>query len=181
MLLSGSISQLAADFRQERGLALQLAGQGLDGAEGRRADVMLHPLDVVVDDLVVEAEELEEIGEEVVAVGDVAGEGFAGGGEDEAAVFLVLEETLGVEALDHVGDAGLGNLEAGGDVHDAGVALGVDEFEDSLEVILDGGGGTEGRGGIFAGHRREDRRGERIVKNETKRVDEKLLWYNEFR
>ena len=152
---------LVTDFRQKRGLALELAGEGLDGAERGRADVVLHALDIVVDDLVVEAEELQEIGEEMVAVGDVAGEGFAGGGEDEAAVFFVFEEALGVEALDHIGDAGLGDLEAGGDVHDAGVALGVDEFEDAFEVILDGGGGTESGGGIFACHGREDRRGKR--------------------
>jgi hypothetical protein len=113
----------AADFGEEGGLALEVAGEGLDGAEGGRADVVFHALDVVMDDLVVEAEELEEIGEEVVAVGDVAGEGFAGGGEDEAAIFFVFEEAFRVEALDHVGDAGLGDFEAGGDIDDAGVAF----------------------------------------------------------
>ena len=77
-------------------------------------------------------------------LGDVAGEGLPGGGEDEAAVFLVFEEALGVEPLDHVGNAGLGDFEAGGNIDDAGVALGVDELEDSLEVIFDGSGGAEG-------------------------------------
>jgi hypothetical protein len=120
-----------------------LAGEDLDGAECGRADVVLHALDIVVDYLVIDPEELQEIVEKVVAVGNIAGEGFAGCGEGKAAVFFVLQEALGVEALDHVGNAGLGDIETGGDVHDAGVALGVDEFKDSLEVILHGGGGTE--------------------------------------
>lgn len=96
-----------ADFADEGGLAAEVGGEGLDGAECGGADVVLHALDVVMDDLGVEAEEGEEIGEELVAAGDVAGEGLAGGGEDEAAVFFVFEEALCVEALDHVGDAGL--------------------------------------------------------------------------
>lgn len=85
--------------------------------------MVLHALDVVMDDLVIQAEELEEIGQQMVPVGDVAGEGLARGGEDQAAVFFVLEEALRIEALDHVGDAGLGNLETGSDIDDSGVAL----------------------------------------------------------
>ena len=154
--VDGYNSILAADFRKESGLALQMAGEGLDGAECGRADVVLHTLDIVVDDLVIDPEELQEIREEMVAAGDVAGEGFARGGEGEAAVFFILEEALGVQALDHIGNAGLGDIETGGDVHDAGVALGVDEFKDSLEVILHSGGGAERRGGIFAWHGSEN-------------------------
>jgi len=116
--------------------------------------MVFHALDVMVDDLVVEAEELEEIGQELVALGDVAGEGLAGGGEDEAAILFVFQEALGIEALDHVGDAGLGNLEPGGDIDDASVPFGIDQLEDPLEVIFNGGGGTEGGGGVFAGHQR---------------------------
>jgi hypothetical protein len=148
---------LPADFPNEGWLALELAGEGLDGAEGRGADMVLHALDVVVDDLIVEAEELEEIGEQLVTLGNVAGEGLASCSEYKAAVFLVLEQTLGIKTLDHVGDAGLGNLEASGDIDDTGVALGVDELQDALQIILDSGGGAKGRGGIFAGHSVEDR------------------------
>jgi len=116
--------------------------------------MVFHALDVMVDDLVVEAEELEEIGQELVPLGDVAGEGLAGGGEDEAAVLLVFQEALGIEALDHVGDAGLGNLKPGGDIDDACVPFGIDQLEDPLEVIFNRGGGTEGGRGVFAGHQR---------------------------
>ena len=38
---------------------------------------------------------------------DVPGECFAGCGEGEAAVFFVFEESVRVEALDHIRDAGL--------------------------------------------------------------------------
>jgi len=164
---------LLADFCEESRLALELAGEGFDGAEGGRADMVLHAFDIVKNHLLIQAEELEEIGKQMMAVGDVAGQGFARGGEDQAAVFLVFEEALGVEALDHIGDAGLGNTEAGGDIDHAGVALGIDEIEDALQVILDGGGGAEGGGGIFARHKKEDRRkegGQKSKKGINKKV-----------
>ena len=41
----------------------------------------------------------------------------------------------------------------GRDINDACVALGIDEFEDALEVILDSGGTAERRLRAFAGHR----------------------------
>jgi hypothetical protein len=40
----------------------------------------------------------------------IASQRFAGGGEDEAAVFLVLQQALGIEPLDHVRHARLRDL-----------------------------------------------------------------------
>ena len=51
------------EFRQQGGPALQLGGQGLDRAEGRGTDVVFHSLDVMMDHLLVEAEQGQEIGE----------------------------------------------------------------------------------------------------------------------
>lgn len=101
---------------------------------------MFHPFDVVVNDAFIEAKKAEEIGEELVPSRDVASQRFPGGREDEAAVLLVFQKAVGIKALDHVGDAGLGNLQTGGDIDDPGVALGIDELEDPLEIILDRGG-----------------------------------------
>jgi hypothetical protein len=42
-------------------LTLQLRREGLDRAQGRRADVVLHAFHVVVDDLLVNPEQREEI------------------------------------------------------------------------------------------------------------------------
>ena len=100
---------------------------------------MLHSFDIVVDHAIIDAEELQEIGQELVTPGDIARQGLARSGENEPAIFFVLEETLSVETLNHVGDAGLRDAETGGDVDDPGVALGVDELQDTFEIILDRG------------------------------------------
>ena len=114
---------------------------------------MLHSFDVVVNHMLIETEQRQEIGEELMPASDVAGERFPGGSQDEAPVLLVFKETIGVEPLDHVGDAGLGNLQAGGDIDDAGVTLRVNQLEDPFEVILDCGGIASGflRGGHSSG------------------------------
>ncbi len=69
--------------------------------------MVFHAFDVVIDGVVVESEEFEKIGEQLVSPRDVPGECFAGCGEGEAAVFFVFEESVRVEALDHIRDAGL--------------------------------------------------------------------------
>jgi hypothetical protein len=53
------------------------------------------------------------------------------------AILLVFQQALGIEALDHISDARLRDAEAGRDVDYARVALGIDQLEDALEVILD--------------------------------------------
>ena len=113
---------------------------------------MFHAFDVVIDHALVEPEKLEEIGQQLVPACDVAGEDFARGGEDESAIFFILEQAIGVEPLHHVRHAGLGDLQAGRDIDDARVALGVNQFEDALKVVLDCGGVAQGNS--FGGHGR---------------------------
>ena len=100
---------------------------------------MLHSLDVMVDHLFVETEQSEEFREELVPPRDVPRYRFSGRSQDQAAIFFVLQQTLSVEALDHVGDARLGNPETGRDVDDAGISFRIDQVENPLEVIFDGG------------------------------------------
>lgn len=121
---------------QERGVFWEEGGEAFDCLEGIWADMMFHAFHVVVDGVVVQIEELEEVGEQLVSARDVPGEGFTGSGQGEAAILLVFQQTIGVEALDHVGDAGLRDVEARCDVDHACVALGVDEFEDLFEIVL---------------------------------------------
>ncbi len=106
--------------------------------------MVLHALDIVLDDPLIDAEQLEEIGQELMTPGDIAGERFTGGGQHESAIFLVVEQAVAIEALHHVGDARLGDLETGRDIDHAGVTLRVDQFEDALEVIFDRGGIADG-------------------------------------
>src|SRR5438094_929543 len=82
----------------------------------------------------IETEELEKIGQQPMPVRDFAGQPSPGGGENETAIFLVFEQSLGIEALHHISHAGLGNLKRGGDINDAGVTFGINEFQDAFEV-----------------------------------------------
>ena len=112
--------------------------------------MVFHALDVMLDHSLIDAEELEEIRQELVSSGNIAGERFTGSGQDQAAIFLVLEETLAVESLYHVGDARLRDSEARRDIDHAGITLGVDQFEDALQVIFHRGGAA--RGAYFGRH-----------------------------
>ena len=99
----------------------------------------------MINDAAHQAEKLEKIGNKPVTTRDFAGKPCSGCGQDQAAVFFVFQEALGIESLDHIGHAGLGDFERGRDIDNPGVALGINEFEDSLEIILDCGGTAERR------------------------------------
>ena len=71
-----------------------------------------------------------------MALDDGDGDALAFIGEDGAAVFLVVDEAFRVEALEHVGDAGVGDAEVFRDIHGAGLALVLDQMEDLLEVVV---------------------------------------------
>ena len=115
--------EFGADAFDGFGRGFEFFHEGFEDAHGGTGDVMFHAFDVVVNGLVVDAEELQEASQKFVASDDVVGHFFAPFGEGHAAVFLVVDETFGVEPLDHVGDAGLGDGEFLGDVDDAGVAF----------------------------------------------------------
>jgi len=106
---------------------------------------MFHSFDVVINDAIAQAEKLQEVSEQFVAMRDAAGEFLASFGQDETAILFVFEQSFCIEALHHVGHAGLGNFQSRGDIHDPGVALGIDELEDAFEIILDRGGTAERR------------------------------------
>jgi len=135
---------LLAQPREQGGPALELRGQRLDRAQSGRADVVFHALDVMLDHSFVDTEELEEIRQELVSPGNIAGQRFTRSGQDQTAILLVLEETLAIESLHHVGDARLRDSEARRDIDHARVAFGVDQFEDALQVIFHRGGAARG-------------------------------------
>ena len=112
---------------------------------------MLHSFDVVMDDMLIEPEEGEKIGEQLMPPRNIARQGFTSGGQGEAPIFLVFEEPVGIEPLDHVGDAGLRNLQTGRDVDDPGITLGIDELENPLQIIFDCGRVAFGFSGVGHG------------------------------
>jgi hypothetical protein len=58
----------------------QLQRKRFDRAQSWRADVVFHPFHVMIDDLLVKAEEFKKISEKPVPTGDLAGKPFAGSG-----------------------------------------------------------------------------------------------------
>ena len=57
-------------------------------------------------------------------------------GEDQAAVFFVVDVAEFAELLHHAGDRGLLDLKGGSDIDDAGVSFFLDQFMDALEIVL---------------------------------------------
>ena len=58
----------------------QLQRKRLDRAQSRRADVVFHPFHIMIDDLLVKAEEFKKISEKPVPTGDLASKPRAGCG-----------------------------------------------------------------------------------------------------
>ena len=149
-----SLLHFALQFFEQKRVGFEFLENEGEHLEGLAADVVLHAFDVAVNGVGIEPEAGEETGEDVVAVGDGLADGAAVVGEGDAAVALVNEEAFSVELLDHGGDAGLGNAEIGGDVHDAGVAFEFDEVVNLLQIVLHSprlGGGLCGQGDARGG------------------------------
>jgi hypothetical protein len=98
--------------------------------------VVFHSFDVVLDHSSVEAQELKEVRQELMAAGNISSQGLTGRGQDEPAIFLVVKESIAIEALNHISNAGLGDVEVGSDIDDPGVSLGVNQFQNSLQIIF---------------------------------------------
>jgi hypothetical protein len=67
--------------------------------------------------------------------------------EHDAAILLIHDQPIGIEPLNHGGHAGGCDLQSGGDIRDAGIALAANQAMNLLQVIL-GGCGT----GLKIGH-----------------------------
>ena len=82
-----------------------------------------------------------------------ASQRFPSGSQNEAAIFFVFEKALRIQPLDHVRDAGLRNFQRGRDIDHAGIALGINQFQDAFEVILNRSGTAQsGLRNLFAWH-----------------------------
>ncbi len=118
-----------------------MLGEGLYGANGRGADMVLHALDIVIDGLGIQAKELEEICKELVTVRDISRKVLPCSCQHKPTVLFIFEQAFCVEFLNHVSDAGLRYGKSLRDVHNTRVTLGVDELENLLEIIFNGGRG----------------------------------------
>jgi len=99
---------------------------------------MFHPFHIMINDAVIQAEESQKICEKFVPVHNLASQVLAGCGQNEPAIFLVFQKALRIEPLHHVRHAGLRNPQRCRDIDDPGVSLGINQFQDAFQVILDG-------------------------------------------
>ena len=109
--------------------------------------MVFHSLNVAVDGIFVDVEEFEEPGQGFVAVDDGACDAQAFLGEGGAPVFLMGDEAFGIQPLQHVSDAGLGDFEFFRNVDGACVSLFLDEVEDLFKIVVAGGGAAGAMGG----------------------------------
>ena len=72
--------------------------------------MVLHALDIMMNHSVVYTEHSEKLSKQLVPLGDSSGQFFTCGGQNKPAVLFIFEKPLGIETLNHVGDAGLRNL-----------------------------------------------------------------------
>jgi len=98
---------------------------------------MFHSFHVMINDAVIQAEQSQKIGEKFVPVCNLASQVLACCGQNEPAIFLVFQKPIRIEPLYHVRHAGLRNFQRGRDIDHASIALGINQFEDAFEVILD--------------------------------------------
>lgn len=82
-------------------------------------------------------EQSQENAQDPVTFPDRAGNGASLFGENHATIALVFDKTLGIQALDHVGDARLGNSQTPGNIHDSGISLCINQFLNALQVVFD--------------------------------------------
>jgi len=105
--LGGLLDHRPDQLGAERRTPSQLCGQCCDSAQRGWTDVMFHPFDVVIDHAIVEAEKSKKISEQFMASRNVSGQCFARCCQDQSAILLVFEQAFAIEALYHVGYAGL--------------------------------------------------------------------------
>jgi hypothetical protein len=82
---------------------------------------------------------LEEVCEDAMTSSDGTSNRLSLLREDQTTILFMPDESFGIESFHHIRHAGLRDAETAGDINDPGIALGVDEFLDTLQVVFDSG------------------------------------------
>ena len=135
----------------------QLLRQRVEAAQRLPAHVVLHPLDVAVDDPFLQPKVPEQARQNLVPLDDIISQFFAFRCQSDTSVFLVFEQPFCRQPLGHVRHTRLGDFECRRDVHCPSVTLAPDQLRDALQVIFPRRRGFRGLG--FACARRLGRGG----------------------
>ena len=110
--------------RAERGPAFQLSGQSLDRSQSGRADVVFHPFDIMIDHAVVNTQQLEEVGQNLVTAA-IFRASFSPAVVRTGPDIFVFEQASASSFCHHVVTLAW-EIRRSGDIDHARVALGVD-------------------------------------------------------
>lgn len=99
---------------------------------------MFHTLHITLHLGLGNAKQSQELSQDPVSIDHSSGNGSPLIRQDQATVTLMLDESLGIKALDHVGHARLGDPETHRNIDHTGITLGINQFLDPLKVVLDG-------------------------------------------
>lgn len=110
--------------------------------------MVFHAFDIPVDGVFIDIKEFQKTGQCLMSVDDGTCDAQPFFRQDSASVFFMLNEPFGIEPLQHIGDAGLGNFQSFGNINRARVSLFFDEVKNLLEVVI-----TGGRAAGAVGHR----------------------------
>jgi len=114
---------------------------------------MFHSFHVMINDALIQAEQSQKIGEKFVPVRNFTSQVLAGWRQNKPAIFLVFQKALRVESLHHIRHAGLRNSERSRNIDHPGVTLGINQFQDAFQIVLDCSRTAERRlGSFFASH-----------------------------
>src|SRR5207253_5307856 len=76
--LMGRLCNRSLQFRQQGRSAPQLSGQSFNCAQGGGANVMLHSLDIMINDAIVETKQSQKISQKFLPLGDFMGQALTG-------------------------------------------------------------------------------------------------------
>jgi len=110
--------------------------EALERGEGFGADVVFDTLGVGACRGSGNSDGLEERGDDAVPVAGMLGQSPAVGGEEDRTVRLGGDEAVPLKAAHRLQHGDMGNSEAPGDVHGAGLAAGFDQVGDGFYVVF---------------------------------------------
>ena len=101
------LNRIGLQLGAQRRSAPQLLSERRNRAQRGGTDVVLHALDILMNHSVVNTEQSEKFGEQLMPLSNSTGQLLTGRSQDKAAILFIFEESLGVEPLNHVRDASL--------------------------------------------------------------------------
>ena len=86
---------------------------------------MLHALDIVINDALIEPEKCEKIRQEFMPMRNFAGQSFTRRSQNQPPILFIPKQPFGIEPLHHVGHARLRDFQSRGNINHSRVAFAI--------------------------------------------------------